>query len=157
MICTIFKKQEKNKTGTFIFFIKKILKFKIKQNPRTNTQTTPESTMPGKRVAEYSFRIMSVLMCTDFKACCYYYYYYYNCHVTGLDWGPLAISARFCCNALYQSSRALRPAAFLLCAFWLGLVPLWKQPIIDISHKLLEFRNYTLLSQPDCVLHQRTE
>jgi hypothetical protein len=49
----------------------------------------------------------------------------------------------------------LRPAAFCCVLFWLGLVPMWKQPIIDNLSQVAGTHKLCTLSQPDCVLHQK--
>jgi hypothetical protein len=96
---------------------------------------------------------MALLMCTDFKA-----YYYYCCccccHVTGLDWWgptPLAISARFCC--MLYTNLVVGPwddetwQLSVVC-FWLGLVPIWKQPItIDHLSQVAGIQN-TIYTEP---------
>ncbi len=100
---------------------------------------------------------MSLLMCTDFKA--------FSIIITiivmwqvwtgGVLWPSLlpGFVVMLYTNLVGPLKLA---AAFLLCAS--GLVPIWKQPIIDNLSLTSCWNSETMcntLSQPDCVLHQK--
>ncbi len=113
-----FKQAEKKKLEPQVFFKNKILKFKIKTKSQNQHTTPTRVNHAWKRVAECSFRIMSLLMCTDFKALLLLLLLL-SCDRFGLGFFGHVCQVLLI-YALYQSSRAPETCSFLLCAFLAG-------------------------------------